>query len=215
MALRRISRELQDWEKSGCDGVFKTLIEDDVFRWQGVILGPENSLYEHGVFHFTAEPPRDSYPFKDPKLRIRTPILHSGICTHGCHICMGGGGTGDTWSPANTIQKLLVATREGLHHDWDTNQETLRPELSRLYRTDKAAYGKKVREHVLMHAVPRVFSDMHGIQQIQIFGEEGVPTLQYQCRRQIRLVIKLRNPWDITDDIGSLPLPQKIKEFLQ
>ena len=52
--------------------MFEThIVNDDIFNWESIIIGPEKTPYENGVLkvsiHFT-----DQYPFKPPKIYFRT-----------------------------------------------------------------------------------------------------------------------------------------------
>ena len=84
-----------------------------------------------------------------------------------------------------------------------------------LTSSDRKAYGRKIRAHMLENAVPSGFGDIHGFSYEVIYKVKGVPSLKYQCRRRIRFNIKLKNPCDITRDIDKLPLPRRMEEFLQ
>ena len=211
MALRRISKEIQLWENQ--DGIFAAPDEDNVFHWKGVIVGPENSLYENGVYRFTVKLPTD-YPFKPPEVKIDTRIRHMNICAEGCHVCTPDQINLGQWSPNRKIIDVLRSIRSALSEPFTTDR-VFDIHLLKMYRLNRDGYGRYIRAHVLKHAVPISFDDTQGIQYEFIHNIKGVPSLQYQCRKAIRFTMKLRNPWDITEDIETLPLPRKLKLFLK
>ena len=78
--------------------------EDDLFRWQATIVGPEGSPYEGGVFAVAIIFPPD-YPFRPPRLKFTTKIYHCNISDHG-DICLDI--LKDQWSPALTVSKSVA-----------------------------------------------------------------------------------------------------------
>ena len=211
MACRRIGKELKEWENH--DGIFAAPKEDDIFYWEGILIGPENSLYEHGLYHFTVTFPPD-YPFKPPKVRIITPIWHMNICSGGCHICTVDEINDRRWSPRFKLRDIMCTIRNTLLEPFPSDR-TFYTNLLYIYRNNRDEYGKVIRNHVVKNAVLATYGDVHGFSQELVHGVSGIPSLLYQCRKQIRFAMKLQNPWDITKDIDSLPLPQQIKEFLK
>ena len=114
MALKRINRELNDYLKNKDDypDICLYTTGDDYFILEASINGPINTPYEGGTYIFDILLPRD-YPFKPPKISLKTPIYHpnvfypnifsvGNICC--CHIPAFT----DQWSPALTILKLLI-----------------------------------------------------------------------------------------------------------
>ena len=211
MACRRINKELKDWTND--NGIFAAPKEDDIFHWEGIIVGPKNSLYEHGLYHFTVTLPPD-YPFKPPKVRIVTPVWHMNICSGGCHICTMDEINDRCWSPRFKLRDVLCTIRNTFLEPFPSDR-TFYTNLQCLYRHKRDKYGKLIRNHVIQKAVPATYGDVHGFSQELIHEVSGVPSLHYQCKKQIRFAIKLQNPWDITEDIESLPLPYRMKEFLK
>eukprot|EP01028_Stygiella_incarcerata_P014284 TRINITY_DN930_c0_g1_i2.p1 TRINITY_DN930_c0_g1~~TRINITY_DN930_c0_g1_i2.p1 ORF type:complete len:139 (+),score=26.25 TRINITY_DN930_c0_g1_i2:164-580(+) len=105
MALKRITKELNDLRQdppancsAGPDG-------DDMYKWRATIMGPSDSCFAGGVFFLSIEFPPD-YPFKPPKVRFLTKIYHPNIASNGA-ICLDI--LREQWSPALTISKVLLS----------------------------------------------------------------------------------------------------------
>ena len=52
--------------------------EENIDLWQLILVGPENTCYEDGIFHLFIEF-TDKYPSKPPNIRFITPIYHCNI----------------------------------------------------------------------------------------------------------------------------------------
>eukprot|EP00484_Ammonia_sp_Unknown_P000713 CAMPEP_0197020452 /NCGR_PEP_ID=MMETSP1384-20130603/1230_1 /TAXON_ID=29189 /ORGANISM="Ammonia sp." /LENGTH=147 /DNA_ID=CAMNT_0042448077 /DNA_START=13 /DNA_END=456 /DNA_ORIENTATION=+ len=146
MALRRLSKEAQEMEQDGVESISAGPVGDDLFKWQAMIMGPENSPYEGGVFmlelNFSAD-----YPFKAPKCKFLTKIYHCNINDKG-GICLDT--LRDSWSPAIKIQQLLLMIQSLLT---DPNVESpLVPDIARLYNENKAKHDQTAREWTQKYA---------------------------------------------------------------
>ncbi len=105
MALRRVKREMKAIKDNAPYNISGGPINDDLFKWRAMIIGPKNSLYEDGIYLIDITFPA-SYPFKPPVLywsnniRIFHPILSISqkICIPLLH---------DSWSPAKLIWTVL------------------------------------------------------------------------------------------------------------
>lgn len=105
-ALKRISAELEMLKEEPVFSCSAGPINiSDLFKWEGTIIGPENSPYFGGIFQLEILFPME-YPFKPPKIRFKTKIYHCNISDKG-EICLDI--LKDNWSPALTISKILLS----------------------------------------------------------------------------------------------------------
>lgn len=146
MALKRITKELQDLGKDPPALCSAGPVGDDMFHWQATIMGPSDSAYQSGVFFLTIHFPTD-YPFKPPKVNFTTKIYHPNINNNGS-ICLDI--LRSQWSPALTISKVLLSICSLLT---DPNpDDPLVPDIARLYKTDKKKYIELARDWTKKYA---------------------------------------------------------------
>lgn len=120
--------------------------ENDLYNWEGTIIGPTNSPYSGGIFKLSIVFP-DTYPFKPPKIKFITKILHPNINRHGS-ICLDILNT--SWSPILNISKILLSICSLLT---DPNEnDPLNSSIAKIYKTNRTEYNKLVRNYTLTHA---------------------------------------------------------------
>jgi len=147
-AAKRIARELADVRNDpplNCSaGPIK---EDDVFIWEGVLFGPDDSPYTGGVFKVNIQFPMD-YPFKPPRIVFQTKIYHPNINAAG-FICLDI--LKQNWSPALTISKVLLSILSMLT---DPNpKDPLMPDIANQYTENRAEYEETAREWTEAYAM--------------------------------------------------------------
>ena len=146
MSHKRILNELKDIRNDPPANCSAGPEGDDIFRWEGVIIGPSDSPYAGGVFKLSIKFPVD-YPFKCPNVVFTTKIYHPNISSSGI-ICLDILKT--NWSPALTISKVLLSICSLLT---DPNPaDPLMPEIAHLYSTDKDRYDATAREWTMAYA---------------------------------------------------------------
>jgi ubiquitin-conjugating enzyme E2 D/E len=146
MALKRVTRELLDLRNDPPMNCSAGPEGDDMFRWEGVIIGPEDSPYAGGVFKLRILFPLD-YPFKCPTVTFITKIYHPNINSAGI-ICLDI--LKNQWSPVLTISKVLLSICS-LLNDPNPN-DPLMPEIANLYKSDIVQYTFNAREYTNLYA---------------------------------------------------------------
>ena len=136
--FKRINQS-QDTED---DGVLATPHDDDIMIWDCVIFGPENSVWENGVFKlemkFTEE-----YPNKPPEVLMKTKVFHPNSYVNG-HICIDI--LKDQWSPIYDIKSILTSIQSLLTDPNPSSPANV--EAAKLYNDNIQEYNKKVKECV-------------------------------------------------------------------
>lgn len=148
MALRRIERELLELKRDPPLSCSAGPEGSDMFKWEGVIFGPDDSPFVGGVFKLTIQFPAD-YPFRPPHIQFKTPIYHPNINRSGM-ICMDI--LKGNWSPALTIGKVLLSICSLLT---DANpDDPFMPDIAKQYKTNRAAYEEEARRWTMTYAIP-------------------------------------------------------------
>lgn len=139
MALRRIQKELLDFKTDPPFNCSAGPTTDNLFAWEGCIVGPSDSPYSDGIFKLHIRFPID-YPFKPPHVQFMTKIFHPNINSAGI-ICLDI--LKNQWSPALTISKVLLSITSLLT---DPNPEDpLVPDIANMYKRERAKYEENAR----------------------------------------------------------------------
>jgi ubiquitin-conjugating enzyme E2 D/E len=146
MATPRINKELKILQNEANENVSAGPSGNNLFEWDGVIIGPTKTPYEGGMFRLKIYFPND-YPFKSPKVIFTTKIYHPNINSGGI-ICLDILKT--QWSPALTISKVLLSICS-LLNDPNPN-DPLEPQIAKQYVEDKAKYEHIARQWTLQFA---------------------------------------------------------------
>lgn len=149
MSLRRISKELEELIKDPPTNCSAGPENTDIFKWKATIFGPEDTPYHGGVFNLSILFPPD-YPFKPPKIKFITKILHPNINSNG-NICLDIL-QGRQWSPALTISKVLLSISSLLS---DPNpDDPLDVRLANIYNEDREKFFEMARAYTFKEAIP-------------------------------------------------------------
>ncbi|XP_004139007.1 ubiquitin-conjugating enzyme E2 5A [Cucumis sativus] len=105
VAMYRIENELKSMNEEVATHCSFGPVGDDIFRWEGVVIGPAGSCYEGGIFHVSIQFPSD-YPFTPPSINFLTKIFHPNVEVDGS---IGMDILNENWSSALTIEKLLLS----------------------------------------------------------------------------------------------------------
>eukprot|EP00392_Amoebophrya_sp_AT5.2_P018258 g18763.t1 len=68
---KRLEKELADMRAKNTPGATVTAdaVGEDIQRWEGVIMGPEDTPYQKGVYRISIDIP-DDYPYSPPKMKF-------------------------------------------------------------------------------------------------------------------------------------------------
>jgi|TARA_R110002020_G_scaffold68236_3_gene178611 ubiquitin-conjugating enzyme E2 D len=142
----RIQKELSLFLKEPPDNCSAGPVDDDIYHWEGTIIGPTKTVYEGGVFTLDIQFPKN-YPFKPPKVRFQTKIYHPNINSGG-FICLDI--FKENWSPALTISKVLLSVCSLLT---DPNpDDPLVVDIADQYVNDRESYNNTARSWTQIYA---------------------------------------------------------------
>jgi ubiquitin-conjugating enzyme E2 D/E len=126
--MTRIQRELKTLEKNPLDFIqhlASSVNDQGLQQVTGVMIGPENSPYAGGYFHFIMTLP-STYPFNAPSFVFSTaichPNVHSGTGATSADILFTG------WGPKKTIDEVLESIHSLLadpNYDTPIEAETM------------------------------------------------------------------------------------------
>jgi ubiquitin-conjugating enzyme E2 D/E len=146
MDIKRLTKELNDMNKNDIPNLSAGPVNDNLFEWEAVILGPVGTPYEGGVFNLNISIP-SNYPFKPPIVIFKTKIYHPNINNAG-NICLDILKT--QWSPALTISKILLSICS-LLSDPNPN-DPLVPDIANLLKNEPEMYFKTAKEWTNIYA---------------------------------------------------------------
>ena len=146
-SLRRLTKELQEIRKDPPLNISAGPINDNLFEWEAVLLGPTETPYEGGVFILNIHIPLD-YPMKPPNILFKTKIYHPNINSTGA-ICLDI--LKSNWSPSLTLSKLLLSICSLLN---DPNcDDPLVPDIAKEYKQNYQLFIKNAKEWTQYYAV--------------------------------------------------------------
>ena len=145
-SLRRLTKELQEIRKDPPLNISAGPINDNLFEWEAVLLGPTETPYEGGVFILNIHIPLD-YPMKPPNILFKTKIYHPNINSTGA-ICLDI--LKNNWSPTLSLSKLLLSICSLLN---DPNcDDPLVPDIAKEYKQNYELFIKNAKEWTQYYA---------------------------------------------------------------
>lgn len=128
--------------------------DDDMFKWNVVFEGPEDTLYEGGYFKAVLTFPED-YPNNPPVMQFVSKMWHPNIYPDGkvCISILHAPGTDsmnsmekaeERWRPILGVEAILMSVISMLNDPNIDSPANLDASLQ--FRDDTEAYNKKVRQ---------------------------------------------------------------------
>ena len=152
MRLKRLQSELKELNTETSKYFRVKQVGDSMINWIAVIMGPENTPYEGGLFHLDIILP-ENYPFKPPTITFVTKIFHPNISYTG-EICMDL--LKESWSPVLTISSLILSLISMLN---DPNlDDPLSLDVAELYKYNSKEYFRTAKEWTHHFAISMIES---------------------------------------------------------
>ncbi|KAH7957256.1 ubiquitin-conjugating enzyme E2 Z [Rhipicephalus sanguineus] len=149
----RVKRDIMDLLTDPPPGVYIAPVEHKITVMDALVLGPADTPYEGGFFHFLIQCPPD-YPINPPRVRLMTtgagrvrfnPNLYA--CGRVC-LSILGTWSGPTWSPAQCIASVLISIQSLLTENPYYNEPG--------YEKEKAPGESKQYNLIVQHETIRV-----------------------------------------------------------
>ena len=144
--IQRLNKEYALMQKENTSHLSAAPVGDNLFEWEGVIIGPTETPYEGGVFVLQISIP-SNYPFKPPSVIFKTKIYHPNINSSG-HICLDI--LKSQWSPALSISKILLSICS-LLSDPNPN-DPLVPDIASQLKTNPEQYFNTAKSWTIIYA---------------------------------------------------------------
>ncbi|XP_062519222.1 ubiquitin-conjugating enzyme E2 G1-like [Corticium candelabrum] len=151
-----LRKQLMELQRKPVEGFSAGLIDDDdLFKWEVLIIGPQDTLYEGGFFKAHLTFPRE-YPQRPPKMKFMTEIWHPNIEKNG-DVCIsilhepgddkwGYEMAEERWLPIHTVETILLSVISLLADPNDSSPANV--DAAKEWREDRAAFKKKVTRQV-------------------------------------------------------------------
>ena len=82
-AFKKLKREFEEInERADVPFTVGLLDDSDLMHWEVLLVGPENTIYEGGIFRAVIDFPAD-YPNSPPKMTFTSPMWHPNIFKNG------------------------------------------------------------------------------------------------------------------------------------
>ena len=141
-AFRRLIRDLKNFEDNTPEGISATPISENLMEWEAVILGPDDTIWEGGIFKlkmvFSEE-----YPIKAPDVKFTNKMFHPNIYADGSiwiDILQ------HHWSPIYDVSGILTSLQVLLN---DPNPYSPANNVAaKLFTENTKEYNRRVKECV-------------------------------------------------------------------
>lgn len=139
MAVRRLQQDFRQLLQNKVEGIDASPSPDNLFVWNAIICGPEDSVYESGAFQLQFLFP-DDYPLRPPQVRFQTKVFHPNVWWEDGLICVDI--LKDGWTPSYDVLAILHSIRLLLVDPNPLSPANL--EAALLYRDNRAEYNRRV-----------------------------------------------------------------------
>lgn len=143
---------MAELKKNPVEGFSAGLVDDsDIYKWEVLIIGPPDTLYEGGFFRAQLLFP-DEYPLMPPRMKFITEMWHPNIESNG-DVCIsilhppgddeyGYENASERWSPIHTVETILISVISMLA---DPNDESpANVDAAKQWRENYPEFKKKV-----------------------------------------------------------------------
>eukprot|EP00750_Incisomonas_marina_P008901 INCI15734.3.p1 GENE.INCI15734.3~~INCI15734.3.p1 ORF type:complete len:207 (+),score=30.05 INCI15734.3:173-793(+) len=156
LGLRRLAWEYNEIISNPIDGVCAGPVsEDNLYVWEAVIRGPEDSPYAFGCFTCELRFPSD-YPINPPVMTFTNKLWHPNVYPDG-KVCIsilhkdddptGYEKRSERWTPVLSIGKVLLSVMSMLAQPNDESPANV--DAASQWRKDRPAFLRRVEQDVM------------------------------------------------------------------
>ncbi|XP_027778047.1 ubiquitin-conjugating enzyme E2 G2 isoform X2 [Marmota monax] len=140
-ALKRLMAEYKQLTLNPPEGIVAgPMNEENFFEWEALIMGPEDTCFEFGVFPAILSFPLD-YPLSPPKMRFTCEMFHPNSDDP-----MGYESSAERWSPVQSVEKILLSVVSMLAEPNDESGANV--DASKMWRDDREQFYRIARQIV-------------------------------------------------------------------
>eukprot|EP01137_Pigoraptor_chileana_P020750 Opistho-2@83544 len=151
-----LRKQLQELSKNPVEGFSAGLIDDnDIYKWEVMIIGPPDTLYEGGFFKAHLIFPKE-YPQRPPKMKFITEVYHPNVHSNG-DVCIsilhepgedkwGYEKASERWLPIHTVETILLSVISILSDPNDESPANL--DAAKDWRERREEFRRKVQNCV-------------------------------------------------------------------
>ncbi|KAK9457477.1 hypothetical protein V1511DRAFT_520381 [Dipodascopsis uninucleata] len=161
-ANRRLMTEYMQLMNEAPDGISAGPVdEDNLFEWECLLQGPEDTPFEGGVFPATLTFPKD-YPLNPPTMKFTCEMFHPNgnkymsanadgtVCISILHAPGDDPNmyelASERWSPIQSVEKILISVMSMLAEPNDESGANI--DACKVWRNDREEYNRIVRANV-------------------------------------------------------------------
>ncbi|KAK9466969.1 ubiquitin-conjugating enzyme/RWD-like protein [Lipomyces arxii] len=147
-----LRRQLREISRNGIPGISAGLADDNIYNWEVLLIGPDDTLYEGGFFKAKLTFPEE-YPLQPPTMKFETPMWHPNVYADGT-VCIsilhppgedkyGYEDAGERWLPVHTPETILLSVIAMLSSPNPDSPANI--DAARELRDNYPSFKKKVR----------------------------------------------------------------------
>ncbi|TFJ88032.1 hypothetical protein NSK_000386 [Nannochloropsis salina CCMP1776] len=152
-ATELLKRQLHELNKNPPEGVSVGLVDDSVFEWELLLVGPADTLYEGGFFKARLTFPSD-FPNMPPTMTFQTEMWHPNVYEDG-RVCISilhppgedrfnsQESADERWRPILGVEAIIVSVISMLSDPNDESPANIDAAVQ--WRNDRAGFKKRVR----------------------------------------------------------------------
>ena len=127
------------------------LVNEDIFKWEVEIVGPDESPYAGGIFPLTIDFPTQ-YPFKAPKLKFNIQVYHPSIQLKSGDVCQDVLGQ---WGPTLNAKHCLTVVYSMLQDPSASSDHPLEEEVAKQLAEKPKDFEKAAKKYTKEYAMKK------------------------------------------------------------